>query len=143
FNRRGGTNSPVPLNFITGNTRPYYLYGLLNDLSWIYSFDTTYAFSPAFSAFVEYTHEKYHKKMISRNRTPTSGTQTILTCTGCDTANNDWESTARDVFDTYTGGVDVFLGKWFWFSPYYSLAAGKANIYSRALGDPTVLTGAN
>jgi MtrB/PioB family decaheme-associated outer membrane protein len=143
FNRRGGTNSPVPLNFIMGNTRPYYLYGLLNDLSWIYSFDTTYAFSPAFSAFVEYTHEKYHKRMISRNRTPTSGTQTILTCGGCDTPNNDWESITRDIFNTYAGGFDFFLAKRFWFSPYYSLAAGKGNVLSRALGDPTITAGPN
>src|SRR5262249_6608587 len=92
FNRRGGQNSPTPLNFVPGRTRPYYLYGNINDLSWIYTFNTSYAFSPAASLFAEYTHETYHKRMISRNRTPTSGTQTILTCGGCDTANNDWES---------------------------------------------------
>jgi len=143
FNRSGGTNSSTPLNFIAGVTRPYFLYGGLNDLSWIYSFDTTYAFSPAVSVFVEYTRENYYKRMISRNRTPTSGTATILTCSGCDSANNDWESTTRDLFDTYAGGLDFFLGKRFWFSPYYSLAAGKGNVLSRALGDPTIATGPN
>jgi len=143
FNRSGGVNSPTPLNFIAGVTRPYYLYGGLNDLSWIYSFDTTYAFSPAVSVFVEYTRENYYKRMVSRNRTPTSGTATILTCGGCDSANNDWESTTRDLFDTYAGGLDFFLGKRFWFSPYYSLASGKGNVFSRALGDPTIATGPN
>jgi hypothetical protein len=143
FNRSGHTNSPAPLNFIAGTTRPYFLYGFMNDLSWIYSFDTTYAFSPAFSAFAEYTRENYYKRMISRNRTPTSGTATILTCTGCDTPNNDWESTTRDVFDTYAAGLDFFLGKRFWFSPYYSLADGKGNVFSRALGDRTITTGPN
>jgi len=143
YNRPGGTNSPVPLNFIAGRTRPYYLYGNLNDLSWIYTFDTNYAFSPNASAFVEYAHEKYHKRMVSRNRTPTSGTQTILTCNGCDTANNDWESTTRDIFDTYAAGFDFFLARRVWISPYYSLADGKGNVFSRALGDPTITTGLN
>jgi len=143
FNRRGATNSPTPLNFLPGTTRPYFLYGFMNDLSWIYSFDTTYAFSPEASAFVEYAHETYHKRMISRNRTPPNGTATILTCNGCDTANNDWESITRDIFDTYSVGLDFFLAKHFWFSPYYSLAAGKGNVFSRALGDPTITTGPN
>ena len=143
FNRPGGTNSSAPLNFITGVTRPYYLYGALNDLSWIYSFDTTYSVSPNVSFFVEYTRENYYKRMASRYRTPPSGTATILTCNGCDTANNDWESTTRDLFDTYAGGLDIFLGKRFWFSPYYSLAAGKGNVLSRALGDSTIATGPN
>jgi hypothetical protein len=143
FNRPGGTNSPVPLNFIAGRTRPYYLYGILNDLSWIYTFDTSYTFSPAASAFVEFAHEKYHKRMISRSRTPTSGTQTILTCSGCDTPNNDWESITRDVFNTYAAGFDFFIAKRLWFSPYYSLADGKGNVFSRALGDPTITSGLN
>jgi MtrB/PioB family decaheme-associated outer membrane protein len=143
FNRQGGVNSPTPLNFVAGNTRPYFLYGAMNDLSWIYSFDTSYTFSPALSAFVEYSRENYYKRMISRNRTPTSGTATILTCGGCDSANNDWESSTRDLFDTYAAGLDLFLFKRFWFSPYYSLAAGKGNVLSHALGDPTITTGPN
>lgn len=143
FNRAGGTNSPTPLNFISGTTSPYYLYGALKDLSWIYSFDTSYAFSPALSAFVEYTHENYHKRMVSRSRTPASGTQTILTCSGCDTPNNDWQSVYRDIFDTYAAGLDLFLGKRFWFSPYYSLASGKGNVFSRPLGNAAITSGAN
>jgi hypothetical protein len=143
FNRPGGVNSPTPLNFIAGTTRPYYLYGAINDLSWIYSFDTSFAFSPELSAFVEYSRENYYKRMISRSRTPASGSATILTCNGCDSANNDWESTARDVFDTYATGLDVFLWRRFSFSPYYSLAAGKSNVFSRALGDSTITSGPN
>jgi hypothetical protein len=115
----------------------------MNDLSWIYTFDTSYTFSPAASIFVEYARENYYKRMISRSRTPPTGTATILTCSGCDSANNDWESTARDVFDTYAVGLDFFLGKRFWFSPYYSLADGKGNVFSRALGDPTITSGPN
>src|SRR3954462_1597525 len=141
FNQRGGTNSPAPLNFVVGTTSPYYLYGALKDLSWIYTADAGYAFSPNISTFVEYAHENYHKRMISRSRTPTSGVQTILTCTGCDTANNDWESTYRDIFDTYAAGFDFFFFKKLWVSPYYSLAAGKGNVFTHALGDPTILAG--
>jgi hypothetical protein len=143
FNRQGGTNSPTALNFVPGRTRPYYLYGNINDLSWIYTFNTTYTFSPQASWFVEYTNEKYHKRMISRSRTPPSGTQNITTCSGCDTPNNDWESIARDIFNTYATGVDFFLAKRVWISPYYSLAAGKGNVLTRALGDPTITSGPN
>jgi Protein of unknown function (DUF3374). len=143
YNRSGGVNSPTALNFIPGTTNPYYLYGLLKDLSWTYSFDGSYALNPDVSLFAEYTREDYHSRMISRNRTPTSGTQTILTCAGCDSANNDWESITRDIFDTYAVGFDFYFGKRILFSPYYSLAAGKNNVYSRALGDTTITTGPN
>ena len=145
-NRPGGTNSPTPLNFLTGSaarTQPYYLYGALKDLSYIYTFDATYTLSPAASLFAEYTHERYYKRMISRSRTPASGTQTILTCAGCDTANNDWESTYHDIFDTYAGGVDLYFGRKVYLTTYYSLSAGKDNVFSSALGDPTITTGAN
>ncbi len=143
FNRQGGVNSPTALNFVPGGTRPYYLYGFMNDLSWIYTLETTYTVSPEVSVFAEYTRENYYKRMISRSRTPTSGVQTILTCSGCDTANNDWESTTRDFFDTYAGGLDFFIGKRVWFSPYYSLSASKGNVFSRAIGDPTITSGPN
>ena len=143
FNRRGGTNSSTPLNFIAGTTHPYYLYGLLKDLSWTYSFDGSYALNSNASLFAEYTREHFHSRMISRTRTPATGTQTILTCAGCDSPNNDWESITRDIFDTYTAGFDFFFKRRIWFSPYYSLAAGKNNVFSRALGDPTIKTGSN
>ncbi len=146
FNRAGGTNSPTPLNFLTGSaatTAPYYLYGALKDLSFIYTFDVNYTVSNEVSLFAEYTHERYYKRMISRNRSPTSGVQTILTCTGCDSANDDWESTYHDIFDTYAAGVDLYLGKKAYLTPYYSLSAGKGNVFSSALGDPTITTGPN
>ena len=145
-NRPGGTNSPTPLNFLTGataTTGAYYLYGALKDLSYIYSFDASYTLSPEVSLFAEYTHERYYKRMISRSRSPLSGTQTILTCSGCDTANNDWESTYHDIFDTYAAGVDLYLGKKVYLTPYYSLSAGKGNVFSSALGDRTITTGPN
>jgi hypothetical protein len=145
-NRPGGTNSPTPLNFLTGataTTGAYYLYGALKDLSYIHSFDASYTLSPEVSLFAEYTHERYYKRMISRSRSPLSGTQTILTCSGCDTANNDWESTYHDIFDTYAAGVDLYLGKKVYLTPYYSLSAGKGNVFSSALGDRTITTGPN
>src|SRR5206468_1231333 len=46
YNRPGGTNNPTPLNFLTGaatTTNPYYLYGVLKDISYNYGFDVDYA----------------------------------------------------------------------------------------------------
>ena len=72
-------------------------------VSRIYTFDVDYLMSDQVSLFAEYAREKYHKRMISRNRTPASGMSTSLgwgTGQACDTPNNDWESTYRDFFDT-------------------------------------------
>ena len=112
YNQRGGTNSPVPLNFIPGTTNPYYLYGVLNNLSYNWGFDADYAFSEKVTFFAEYSHERYHQRMVTRYRQPVSPPTTILTCTnGCDTANNDWESTSREPVDIYSIGADWTLGK--------------------------------
>jgi MtrB/PioB family decaheme-associated outer membrane protein len=146
YNRPGGTNSPAPLNFLTGSAAtvgPYYLYGVLKDISSSWGFDADYALATPVTVFAEFSRENYHKRMITRNRTPTSGAQTILTCTGCDTANNDWESVAQEPVDIYTGGVDMYLGKKAYLTAYYTLSAGKGNVFSRPLGDPTILTGTN
>jgi len=142
FNRAGGTNSNAALNFLAGSaatTSPYYLYGVLKDISYIWTFDATYAFSPAVSFFAEYAKEDYYKRMIARNRAPTSGAQTILTCNGCDSANNDWESTYSDLFDTYSAGIDLYFAKKVYLSTFYSLADGKGRVPARFLGDPTIL----
>lgn len=146
YNRSGGVNSPVPLNNASSRGLlfgPYYLYGGLKDNSFIYAFDASYAFSKNISLFAEYTHEKYHKRMVSRNRAPTSGVQTILTCTGCDSNNNDWMSTYRDIFDTYATGLDINASKKLYISSFYTLSSGKGNVFSTYLGDPTITTGAN
>lgn len=144
FNRRGGSNSPEPLNFLTGTaatTAPYFLYGALKDLSYIYTFDSTYAFSPEVALFAEYTHERYHKRMISRSRSPFASAAPFCSAGGCDSANNDWESVYRDIFDTYAAGVDFYFFKKVYLTTYYSLSAGKGNIFSGFLGDPTILPG--
>jgi hypothetical protein len=147
YNLRGGTNSPTPLNFIAGTTNPYFLYGVLKDLSYNYGFDTDYAISPAASLFAEYSHERYHKRMASRNRTPGGAAPLPMDCSisgrACDSANNDWESTSRDLVDIYTAGSDFFFGKKVYFTTYYSLSAAKGNVFSRPLGDPTIVTGPN
>lgn len=139
YNRSGGTNSATPLNFLTGSAAtagPYYLYGALNDLSYIYTLDANYALSPDISFFAEYTYERYHKRMVSRNRSPFATGAPFCSAGGCDSANNDWESLYRDLFDTYAAGFDFYFAKKAYFTPYYSLSAGKGNIYSRFLGDP-------
>jgi len=142
FNRPGGTNSPVALNFLTGaaaTTSPYYLYGVLKDISYNYGFDADYAVSTQVTLFAEYSHERYYKRIISRNRTPAGAGQTIQTCNGCDSANNDWESVTREPVDIATGGVDLYLGKKAYFTTYYSLSATKGNVLSHFLGDPTII----
>ncbi|HTB91236.1 MAG TPA: MtrB/PioB family outer membrane beta-barrel protein [Candidatus Sulfotelmatobacter sp.] len=146
YNLRGGVNSPTPLNFLTGaaaSTQPYYLYGLQKDISYNYGFDVDYALSSHVSLYAEYSREHYYQRMITRYRTPTTGVQTILTCTGCDSANNDWTSTSTEPVDVYSVGVDLYLSKKAYFTAYYSLSAGKENVDSHFLGDPTILTGAN
>ena len=143
YNRAGSTNSPTPLNFLTGPVATvgnYYLYGLLKDISYNYGFDLDYAILPQVSFFAEYSYEKYHKRMITRYRTPVSAPATILTCNGCDSANNDWESVSQEPVNIYTVGTDTHFGKKAFLSGYYSLSAGKGNVDSRPLGDPTITT---
>ena len=143
FNRRGGTNSPTALNFLTGSVAtvgPYYLYGVQKDISFNYGFDADYALATQVTLFAEYSREKYHKRMITRYRTPVSDPVTILTCNGCDTANNDWESVAREPVDIYTVGADTYFSKKIYFTAYYTLSAGRGNVDSRPLGDPTINT---
>jgi MtrB/PioB family decaheme-associated outer membrane protein len=140
YNRRGmGGDSPVPLNFLTGTnqtTHPYYLYGILKDISYNYGFGSDFAVTRDVSLFAEYSHEHYYRRMISRSRTPPSPSSAdILTCTnGCDTANNDWESTTPEPVDIWTVGADTHIGKRALFTTYYTLSAGKAVTDSRYLG---------
>ena len=146
YNRMGGVNSNTPLNFLTGtaaSTSPYYLYGLLKDISYNYGFDLDYAVTDQITFYAEYSREHYYTRMITRYRVPTTGAQTILTCTGCDTPNNDWESTTTDPIDDYSAGLDMNFHKKAYVTTYYSLSAGKGNVNSRYLGDPTITTGAN
>jgi MtrB/PioB family decaheme-associated outer membrane protein len=149
YNRQGGTNSATPLNYLTGSDAtlyPYFLYGMLKDLSYNYTFDGNYAVSPEVSFFLEYSHERYHRTMTSRYRTPQStnlstnpngcGTSSNgLAFQGpCDSANNDWWSAARDFVDVWSVGTDLFLGKKLYLTTYYSLAASKGFVFTRALG---------
>lgn len=153
YNKRGDTNSATPLNFLAGTTSPYYLYGVLKEIQYNYGFDADLAVSNAVSLFAEYSHEMYHRRMASRYRAPGSstipdGTLVAQNCGGtsavpCDSANNDWESTSRDLVDIWTIGVDTYLGKRVYFTTYYSLSAGKGNLDSRPLGDPTITSGVN
>jgi MtrB/PioB family decaheme-associated outer membrane protein len=146
YNRRGGTNSATPLNFITGTTNPYYLHGVLKDLSYNAGFDGDFALTNAVSLFAEYSYERYYKSMASRYRVPgSSATPLPLDCSnsafGCDSANNDWGSTARDFVHIFTVGWDVHFGKKTYLDAYYSLSAAKGHVDSRPFGDPTITTG--
>jgi len=146
YNHPGGVNSPTPLNFITGTTTPYYLYGMLKDLSYNAGFDADYVLTNSISLFAEYSYERYDKSMASRYRVPGSGANpTPLDCSntafGCDSANNDWGSHALDHTHIYSTGVDAHFGKKFYINTYYSLSAAKGNVNSTPFGDPTITTG--
>jgi MtrB/PioB family decaheme-associated outer membrane protein len=149
FNRKGDGNSATPLNFLTGSSAtlyPYYLYGVLKDLSYNYNFDANYAIKPEVSVFAEYSHERYHRTMTSRYRAPEAAALSAnpngcgISSTGfnfqgpCDSANNDWYSAARDFVDVWSTGIDLFLKKKVYLTTYYSLAASKGHVFNRALG---------
>jgi MtrB/PioB family decaheme-associated outer membrane protein len=145
YNHRGGVNSATPLNFIAGTTDPYFLYGVLKDLSYNTGFDSDFALTNSVSLFAEYSYERYDKSMASRYRVPGGATPTPLDCSisgrGCDSANNDWGSRARDFVHIFTLGWDVHLGKKTYFNTYYSLSAAKGHVDSRPFGNSTITTG--
>jgi MtrB/PioB family decaheme-associated outer membrane protein len=145
FNHRGGVNSATPLNFIAGTTYPYYLYGVLKDLSYNAGFDSDFTLTNAVTLFAEYSYERYYKAMTSRYRVPGGATPTPLSCgtagRGCDSANNDWGSTSREFVHIFAFGWDVHFNKKADLNTYYSLSAAKGNVDSRPFGDPTLLTG--
>jgi len=148
YNRKGGVNSPTAMNFIAGSSAPYYFYGVLKDLSYDWGFDANYTVRPSANFFAEYSHERYHKRMVSRYRVPGSAAvATPLDCSnterGCDSANNDWGSAARDFVDIYTAGWDLQIGKRAYLTTYYSLSAAKGHVFSYPLGDPAITTGPN
>jgi len=150
YNRSGGVNSATPLNFLTGaaaTTNPYYLYGVLKDISYNYGFNADYAVSPDVTLFAEYSRESYHKRMITRYRAPQQGatgasngcgptTALVANRGACDSANNDWESTSRERVDIWSAGVDTYVGKKAYITAYYSLSAARGNVFSSFLGDP-------
>jgi MtrB/PioB family decaheme-associated outer membrane protein len=145
FNHQGGVNSATPLNFIAGTTNPYYLYGVLKDLSYNAGFDSDFTLTNSVTMFAEYSYERYYKSMASRYRVPGGATPTPLDCgtsgRGCDSANNDWGSTSREFVHILAGGVDIHFNKKANLNTYYTLSAAKGNVDSRPFGDPTLLTG--
>ena len=72
YNHRGGVNSATPLNFVAGTTNPYYLYGVLKDLSYNAGFDGDFTLTNSVTLFAEYSWERYYKAMASRYRVPGS-----------------------------------------------------------------------
>lgn len=147
FNLPGGVNRSTPLNFISGTTNPYYIYGLLKDINFNYGVDADFSLTSAATLFAEYSHERYHKRMISRYRAPGGATPLPMDCSvsgrACDSPNNDWESAAREKVDIFSVGSDITMGKKAYFTTYYSLSASTGNVNSRPLGDTTLVTGPN
>ena len=148
YNQPGGVNPGTPLNFVAGRMYPYYLYGLLKDLSYNAGFDGDIALTSNVTFFAEYSYERYYKAMASRYRVPGSGANpTPLDCSntaqGCDSANNDWGSNSREWVHIVSFGFDNHLGKKADFNTYYTLSAAKGHVDSRPFGDATITTGPN
>lgn len=145
FNRPGGVNSAAPLNFATTTASPYYLYGMLKNLSYDGGFSADFVLTERVSWFGEYSWERYYTSMVSRYRVPGSTAPTPLDCSlaghGCDSANNDWGGTAHDLVHVFSTGVDLHPQKKVSLSTGYTLSAAKGIDQSRAFGDPTIATG--
>jgi hypothetical protein len=145
YNHPGGVNSAAPLNFLVGTTNPYYLYGVLKDLSYDAGFDGDFTLTNSISLFAEYSYERYYKSMATRYRVPGATDTAPLDCStagdACDTANNDWGSTTHDYVHIYTAGVDLHFTKKADFNTYYSLSAAKGHVDSQPFGDTTLLAG--
>jgi MtrB/PioB family decaheme-associated outer membrane protein len=148
YNQKGGVNSSTPLNFVAGNYVPYYLYGMLKDLGWLWGADANLVITDSVSFFAEYSHERYYHSMVSRVRNPGNGIAAgVLVASNCaaagqpcDSPNNDWASAARDLVDVGTVGFDVSPTKKMSFSAYYSLSLGKGLVTTRPVGN-TALVG--
>ncbi|HUA13821.1 MAG TPA: MtrB/PioB family decaheme-associated outer membrane protein [Verrucomicrobiae bacterium] len=147
YNHPGGVNSATPLNSTTTTANPYYLYGVLRNISDNAGFDADFALAAQVSLFADYSWERYYQSMVSRYRVPGSTTPTPLDCSvsthGCDSANNDWGSNSRDLVHNLSAGFDVNPSKKANINAYYSLSAGKGTVASRPFGDPTLTTGAD
>jgi len=148
YNHRGGVNSTGALNFVSGTMYPYYLYGVLKDLSYNAGFDSDISLTNNVTFYAEYSYERYYKAMASRYRVPgSSATPTPFDCSnsqkGCDSPNNDWGSTARDYVHIVSFGFDTHISKKVDFNTYYSLSGAKGNVNSRPFGDPTITTGSD
>ena len=121
---------------------------LLKDITFNYGFDGDFMLNSMATFFAEYSHERYHKRMISRYRVPGSGATPLpMDCStanrACDSPNNDWESTARERVDIFSIGTDFMFGKRAYMTTFYSLSAAKGNVDSRPLGNTTLTTGPN
>lgn len=109
------------------------LYGLLKDIGHYYTFDISYSPRAEFSLFGEYARENYR----TRQRSRLFCTLGDLLCQGVNNSpNNDWESANRNLVDTWTGGIDIFLARrHVTLTTFYSLSAAKDSNITRALGN--------
>ncbi len=118
------------------------LYGVLRDLSYYYTFDVNYSPRPEFAFFAEYAREKFR----TRQRSRLFSCGLAVDCTGLDapleinnSANNDWESSNRNVVDTWAVGMDFSLvRRRVVLSTFYSTSASYGSILTRALGDSSL-----
>lgn len=108
-------------------------FGLLKDINYTYSFESTYSPDPRVSLFSEYTRERFKYRQRSRQRTPPSATVAAN-----DSPNNNWETNRSDVIDTWAAGLNGSASDRVTFDAFYSLSAAKNTILTRALGSRSI-----
>jgi hypothetical protein len=148
FNRKNRFTSLTPLgdqSLISSTTLrptpiygPYYVYGLLKDLTWNWGADFDFLLHNNITLFGEYTREHLVQRQVSRQRSSNTASQVGCPAPATATANqkadcdpiNDWMTLEGDFVDTYTVGTDLALRKRLNVSLYYTLAASKGNAFS-------------
>ena len=123
-----------PYAFLTGSAMPYYSYGLLKDIGYNYDLGVDWAATNRFSVFADYTREKYKTNMVSRQRNVNTVAGAELFDVASDTPGNDWTSANRDIVDTYSTGLDLFLSKRVYLTAFYNLSASEGYNRTAALG---------
>ena len=135
YNVRDNSINGTAYGFLAGSALPYYSYGLLKDFGYNYGFGVDYAANKQVSIFGDYTREKYNNNMVTRQRNVNTVAGVEVFDAASDSPGNDWTSANRDIIDTYTTGVDLYLSKKVYITTYYSLSAGKGLNNTTALGN--------
>jgi MtrB/PioB family decaheme-associated outer membrane protein len=139
YNLRDNSLNGIAYGFLAGGSAmPYYSYGLLKDINYNYGFGVDYAATSTVSVFGEYMREKYKDSMVSRQRNVNTIAGVEVFDAASDSPGNDWTSADRNIIDTYSTGVDLYLSKKIYITTYYSLSAGNGLNASTALGNASM-----
>jgi MtrB/PioB family decaheme-associated outer membrane protein len=104
------------------------MYGLVGYRTADTGLDVTYQLYNGISLFANYAYERYNADQRARQYSKTNIS-----------SNNDWESYIGDRINTGSAGISISrLRRGLTFDAFYSLAAVKGRINTRALGNPAL-----